>query len=216
MTPPTILLFWCKTSMTITFSSLDHPRISPRRERSETNSQNAQVPPEPERTLPKRSVHLERIPEVYRHEKCNQRTVMPERVIWIYLVDPCYFNQLRYCSHCKRCSHAKEFVWTETGENLHEYHRRIYAGKSVGYKALNWATSWLGCTLFGVFAGLSLAAIGFVRSEVLLVIIALLGFVIGVGPIKYLRLAIAYWASPDSEGQTYPLAESRRPVDGLP
>jgi len=62
------------------------------------------------------------VPQVYRHDKCHQATVMPEDIIRTYLKDPYFYRADRtYCCGCRAHVPMRECVWVETGQNLQTY-----------------------------------------------------------------------------------------------
>jgi hypothetical protein len=65
------------------------------------------------------------VPQWYRHQKCGAVTGMPEEIIRSYLADPFLYNDSTFCTGCGNYPHQSEFVWVETGENLHAYNRRL-------------------------------------------------------------------------------------------
>lgn len=79
-------------------------------------------------TLPpedRESGDLEGVPRVYIHEACGATTVMPEEIVRSYLKNPFLYNDFTFCTGCGDYFHEREFEWTETGQNLHEYKLRL-------------------------------------------------------------------------------------------
>jgi hypothetical protein len=67
-------------------------------------------------------------PRVYCHLKCGSLTRMPEEVVQDYLVNPAKYDPVTVCAGCRKHFHQKEFVWTETGQNLHDYFMNMMGG----------------------------------------------------------------------------------------
>jgi hypothetical protein len=65
------------------------------------------------------------VPQWYRHQKCGEVTGMPEEIIRSYLADPFLYNDYTFCTGCGNYPHQSECVWVDTGENLHDYNRRL-------------------------------------------------------------------------------------------
>jgi hypothetical protein len=68
---------------------------------------------------------LQSVPQWYRHQKCGEVTGMPEEIIRSYLADPFLYNDHTFCTGCGNYPHQSEFYWVDTGENLHDYNRRL-------------------------------------------------------------------------------------------
>jgi hypothetical protein len=68
---------------------------------------------------------LQGVPHWYRHQKCGAVTGMPEEIIRSYLADPFLYNDYTFCTGCGKYPHQSEFFWVDTGENLHDYNRRL-------------------------------------------------------------------------------------------
>jgi hypothetical protein len=66
-------------------------------------------------------------PRVYVHEACGTTTPMPEEMVRGYLADPHRYNSWAFCRTCDGYVHRRECRWTETGENLDDYFRRLRA-----------------------------------------------------------------------------------------
>lgn len=65
------------------------------------------------------------VPRWFYHPKCGRTTGMPEEIIRSYLVNPFLYNGRTYCSGCGTHLPQGEFVWTETGEDLDSYNKRL-------------------------------------------------------------------------------------------
>ncbi len=68
---------------------------------------------------------LEGIPKVYHHATCGASTQMPEEIIRTYLVDPFFYGYSSFCAGCGKHISGRQLVWTETGENLYAYTKRL-------------------------------------------------------------------------------------------
>lgn len=73
---------------------------------------------------------LENVPQVYKHKRCGETTVMPEEIIRSYLEDPYLFaSDETFCTGCNKHVPQKECFWVETRENLQEYSDGLRAAK---------------------------------------------------------------------------------------
>lgn len=73
---------------------------------------------------------LEGVPSVYRHERCNSCTVMPEEIIRTYLKNPyTYMADRSFCCGCHKHVPCRELVWVETGENMQKYNDCLRASR---------------------------------------------------------------------------------------
>lgn len=70
---------------------------------------------------------LDGVPRVYQHEDCGVATGMPEEIIRSYLKNPWLYSNYTFCCGCGDYFDEKEFFWTETGENLAAYKKRLKA-----------------------------------------------------------------------------------------
>jgi hypothetical protein len=73
---------------------------------------------------------LEGVPRVYVHLGCGGRTIMQEKIIRSYLKNPYMYDDECFCTGCGLHAPDREFVWQETGENLHDYMERLRRGRS--------------------------------------------------------------------------------------
>ena len=79
---------------------------------------------------------LEGVPRVYVHLGCGGATVMQDKIIRSYLRDPFMYDDAAFCTGCGLHRPDREFVWRETGENLHGYMQRLRARAAPGLAGL--------------------------------------------------------------------------------
>jgi hypothetical protein len=94
-------------------------------------------------------------------------------------------------SHCRQNWHQSDFVWEDTGENLSDYQRRLYRDKSFGYKVLSWLTSPILMTPLGALAGYVVGLVSGQPAGPVAGVCGAVSMVVGLGPIRHLRHAIA-------------------------
>jgi hypothetical protein len=77
---------------------------------------------------------LDGVPRVYVHLGCGGQTIMQDKIIRSYLKDPFLYDDSTFCTGCGQHRPDREFIWQETGENLHAYmeHLRAQAPGLVG------------------------------------------------------------------------------------
>jgi hypothetical protein len=75
---------------------------------------------------------LDGVPRVYLHLGCGGQTIMQEKIIRSYLTDPFMYGDSTFCTGCGRHRSDREFVWQETGENLHAYMEGLRAKAAPG------------------------------------------------------------------------------------
>jgi len=67
------------------------------------------------------------LPRVYQHTVCGVSTQMPEEVMRSYLVNPFLYRGGMFCCGCGGYKPYSELRWSETGQSLEEYFRRLQA-----------------------------------------------------------------------------------------
>jgi hypothetical protein len=85
---------------------------------------------------PERPTDPDEHPRVYIHKRCGMATEMPERIMNNYLADPYFYFTGTICAHCGGGVPDAQCHWTETGENLRDYMRRLKKEKSLSYHAV--------------------------------------------------------------------------------
>lgn len=60
----------------------------------------------------------------YTHDRCKQETIVADAA-FSNMASPLSDITLTYCSGCKGMFQVSEFAWTDTGENLIEYRKRL-------------------------------------------------------------------------------------------
>lgn len=61
---------------------------------------------------------------------------MQEKIIRSCLKDPFMYGDSTFCTGCGRHRPDREFIWRETGENLHAYMERLRARAAPGLMGL--------------------------------------------------------------------------------
>jgi len=70
------------------------------------------------------------VPKVYVHRTCGAATCMPEEIIRSYLKNPyIYTANSTFCTGCGKQVPDRECEWTETGEDLQSYTKKLQAAK---------------------------------------------------------------------------------------
>jgi TPR repeat protein len=70
------------------------------------------------------------VPAVYRHRACGAVTRVPAEIIRSYLRNPYLYSADRaFCCGCGEHFPLREYVWTETGEDLRSYTDRLRAAR---------------------------------------------------------------------------------------
>ncbi len=147
---------------------------------------------EDHQTLPPRvrsKKRLRDVPKVYYHEKCGAATGMPEEIIRTYLVNPWFYNNYTFCCGCNRYLHQKNFYWTETGENLHDYSLRLRRESPLRTKVAHYATGPLGLSVLGALVGL-IIGVGDGKAGLGMALGLACGFLAGVAIGRFLHLML--------------------------
>lgn len=92
----------------------------------------------------------------YVHDKCNRATVVTGSD-WVGLCNPFAQTMGTICSHCGTSASLKHFAWTDTGENLQAYVRRLRKKCPVFWQMWFW---WLGPVCGAVLVAVALHYIG--------------------------------------------------------
>lgn len=137
---------------------------------------------------------LDNVPKWYVHDQCGQTTGMPEEIIRTYLVNPYFYGYSSYCGGCQTHVSAKELKWTETGEYLMDYTRRLQAGNPNSKKYRNqFLVTLIGTSVFGgVVLGLLAGGISFFFSSLLIamvvfIMVAVMGTLAAMGVLVSMR-----------------------------
>jgi hypothetical protein len=106
---------------------------------------------------------LDEVPTAYHHPTCGVATTMPEEIVRSYLADPFYLSHSTrtFCCGCNEYVPLEEVTWTETGENVSQYIRRLQV-EAVRDGRAQAPSMPLGCgvALIGAPLGGLLAALG--------------------------------------------------------
>ncbi len=78
------------------------------------------------------------VPSTYVHDACGVVTQMPESVKSKYLLDPYFYSDgVTMCAQCGMVP-DKACTWTDTGERLDVYMRRLQQQKGLPYHIVRW------------------------------------------------------------------------------
>jgi hypothetical protein len=136
------------------------------------------------------STDLDEHPRVYVHERCRGATEMPEHVRRNYLADPCYYSSFlgTVCSHCGGPVPDSQLIWTETGERLSDYMRRLRKSKPLDYHLARFLLPLLPALVLTGAAAMSMMRNGEPVNPLAFVIATLLFAAVAAIPCKFIRL----------------------------
>lgn len=126
-------------------------------------------------------------PELYLHETCGTATQMPRHIRQNYLADPYFYNGDTICAECGVVADTA-CRWVDTGENLHDYMRRLQKAKTGAYHIVRWCLP----LVIGMFITLFGAYLKANKGEAVTPEVLCAAFVFGVAiawyPSKFIRL----------------------------